>query len=121
MRKILKVHSFQFLNLFLTFYFEIILDVPFVINTYLGRDTLRLQMSRSSLNFCPLFLASIGGCCWLQFGVLILFLYFPYSFYIYYLEFFLSFLYKYGLNRYFLYSVGYNPVPLFIFFKLFQL
>lgn len=119
MRQILKIHSFQFLNLFLTFYFEIILDVPFVINTYLGRDTLRLQMSRSSLNFCPLFLPSIGRCCLLQFGVLIVFLYFPYSFYIYYLEFFLSFLNQYGLNRYFLYSMGYNPVPLFIFLKLF--
>ena len=55
MRQIWKIHSFQFLNLFLTFYFEIILDVPFVINTYLGRDTLRLQMSqiRSVAQLCP--------------------------------------------------------------------
>lgn len=44
-----KMHNFQFFSLFITSYFEIVLDFAIVINVYLGEDTLRLCECPGSL------------------------------------------------------------------------
>lgn len=44
-----KIRNFQFFSLFVTSYFEIILDFTLVINVYLGGDTLRLCECPGSL------------------------------------------------------------------------